>query len=183
MRRFAVICFITCLTLYVLFPLFSIAQTITPITEDVLRSASFPIDDSPKGSDKITFGGTDGAYSHGTPGDPDYVYAEIQKKVFGDINGDHVVDAVVVIGFSAGGSGNSTTIYAVIGTKGDPLVTKPLTLGDRIPVNSISIRSGKIILDILKHGPNDPSCCPSVKKTLTYSVKNGALVGSKFKDW
>lgn len=170
-----------CLAASVLFPLFLSAQTIKPITKEIVYSASYP--EKAKGSEKMTFDGKDGIYSRGELGDPDFVAAEIRGTTFGDLNGDHVADGVVEMGIGAGGSGSATTIYAVIATKGDPIVTNPFVLGDRVAVKSVTIRSQKIVLNVLKHGPNDGSCCPRVKTSLTLVVKNGRLLGPKFRDW
>ena len=49
-------------------------------------------------------------------------------------------------------------------------------LGDRVKINSLSIQAGKIIIDMVVHGPNDPACCPTVKKIATYTLVGNKLV-------
>ena len=65
-------------------------------------------------------------------------------------------------------------LCAVINDRGKPKKIAITDLGDRVKINSLKIQSGKIIMDLVTHGPNDPSCCPTVKKIATY-----VLVGNK----
>jgi len=180
-KQLLTVCFVF-LSVYGLFLACSYAKTVTPITEDVIYHASYPNPKADNNPAQISFNGKnkDGEpYSYGKHGDPDYLTAEIYNTAFGDLDGNHAADATVIIGFNYGGSGMMIAVYAVIGTEGKPMITKPVVLGDRVMVNSVRIVSGKIILDTLTHGPDDPSCCPSVKKILSYRVSNGKLIGSR----
>jgi len=62
-------------------------------------------------------------------------------------------------------------LYAVIAAKGNILITEPISLGDRVNIEDVKITSGKIILKILKHKPNDPLCCPTLKRPLLILIK------------
>lgn len=174
MRKLA-ICFI-CFGFSLILGEHSDAQ-VAPITEDSLYYISYA---DPINNAQINFNGKrDEPTSHGKYGDSDYMNAELYQSVFGDLNGDHVTDAFVILGFNYGGSGMAITGYAVLASQGKPTVTTPLLFGDRAQLNSIKIVSGKVIIDAILAGPDDPSCCPSMKRILTYHVKNGKLVGSK----
>jgi uncharacterized protein len=130
---------------------------------------------------EITF--TKGHYRKGSPREDDFIDATVGKRAFGDLNGDNVDDAAIIITYNTGGSGSFISLCAVLGTSGKPFITDPILLGDRVGIKSVRIQSGKVVLDIVKHKPNDPSCCPTVPVTLSYSVENGKLVGPKFKDY
>jgi uncharacterized protein len=130
---------------------------------------------------EITF--TRGHYRKGSPQEDDFIDATVEKRAFGDLNGDSVEDAAIIISYNTGGSGSFVSLCAAIGTSGKPLITDPILLGDRVGIKSVRIQSRKVVLDIIKHKPNDPSCCPTVPVTLSYSVQNGRLVGQKFKDY
>jgi heat shock protein HslJ len=81
---------------------------------------------------------------------------------FGDITGDGQEDAVVVLIATGGGSG---TFYylTVVQHQGDALVDARTLIGDRVRLNALQIAGDQIALDMLKAGPDDPQCCPSVQ--------------------
>ena len=60
-------------------------------------------------------------------------------------------------------------LCAVINDQGQPKNIALTDLEDRVKINSLSIQSGEIIIDMVTHGPNDPACCPTVKKIATYA--------------
>jgi hypothetical protein len=64
----------------------------------------------------------------------------------------------------------------VINDQGKPKQIASADLGDRVKVNSLSLKAGKIIIDLVTHGPNDPSCCPTVKKIAVYRLVGNKLV-------
>jgi len=39
----------------------------------------------------------------------------------------------------------------------------------------LDIKAGKIIVSAVVSGPNDGACCPSVNKTLVYTLRDEAL--------
>lgn len=95
---------------------------------------------------------------------------------FGDINNDGVMDAVLVMRSSGGGSGMFISLEAIINNNGVPKHIASVLLGDRVHVKSLSIKSGIIIIDMLTHGPSDPMCCPTVETIHKYKFNKGKLV-------
>lgn len=95
---------------------------------------------------------------------------------FGDLNGDGVEDAAVVMVESSGGSGNFVYLSAVNNQSGSPENLATQLLGDRTQVQSIAIENGEIVIETITHGPNDPMCCPTQKATVKYQLQGYQLV-------
>ena len=104
-------------------------------------------------------------------------YIKLTDKIaFGDLNGDGVQDAAVILLSSGGGSGGFFELAAMINQNGTPVQASLQSLGDRVDIKSIAIRSGTIIVDMLTHGPDDAQCCPSVRETQRYQLEGRRLV-------
>lgn len=95
---------------------------------------------------------------------------------FGDLNGDGVDDAAVVLATSAGGSGTFISLEAVVNEQGTPKHVASAQLGDRARINSLTIESGKVTVNLVTHGPNDPMCCPTQEASQEYKLQGSALV-------
>jgi hypothetical protein len=94
---------------------------------------------------------------------------------FGDLNGDGVGDAAIILVESGGGSGEFESVVAVLDADGAPSQAGQAQLGDRVRINSMTIVSGTIALDTHVQGPNDPMCCPSQPETQSYRMVGNAL--------
>ena len=97
----------------------------------------------------------------------------IEPVAFGDLNGDGLKDAAVIIATNTGGSGTFHELIVVLDQKGQ---AADLQIGDRIQEKQLTIQDGNIILDYLRAGPTDPLCCPSEHAKTTYQFQNGKLV-------
>jgi hypothetical protein len=106
---------------------------------------------------------------------PEFVMRLSDKMAFGDLNDDGVQDAAVVLISSGGGSGSFRELIAVLDRNGRPQQAASAFLGDRTDIKSISIRSGIIFVDLVRHGPNDPMCCPTVREVKKYKLNGGRL--------
>jgi hypothetical protein len=91
-----------------------------------------------------------------------------EKYAFGDLNGDGVDDAAVILVSSGGGSGSFYDLCTVTDRNSDPINSGFKHLGDRKIINEISISEGQINLDIVIHGPNDPMCCPMLDTIMRF---------------
>jgi hypothetical protein len=96
----------------------------------------------------------------------------IDPPAFGDLNGDGLQDAAVIVAANFGGSGTFHELFVVLAQKG-PVAS--LALGDRIQEKLLSIQNGTITLDYLRSGPKDPLCCPSEHAVTTFQFKNNTL--------
>ncbi|MGH7965407.1 MAG: hypothetical protein ACRERD_26955 [Candidatus Binatia bacterium] len=91
----------------------------------------------------------------------------------GDLNADGLKDAAIVIYYDGGGSGLFFELHLLVSENARFKDTIAHSLGDRVLVHSISIKSGKVFVDLTTHGPNDPLCCPTVRVTKAYRFGEG----------
>ncbi len=94
----------------------------------------------------------------------------------GDLNGDGAGDAAVILSTNTGGSGSFIELAAVINEKGQPRHVASEELGDRVKVEKIVIHNGVITLNLVVHGPEDPSCCPTRRTTMRFKLQGTKLV-------
>ena len=93
----------------------------------------------------------------------------------GDLDGDGHAEAVVLLDSWPGGSGVFSYVAVVSGSTGTPTNIATQLLGDRVQVRELRIDGGQIIADTVGAGPDDPSCCPSMKIQHRWILKDGAL--------
>ena len=96
----------------------------------------------------------------------------------GDLTGDGIDEAVVALAHSAGGSGVFIYLAIVRDDSGNPDNTATISLGDRVRVTALAIEEGRIIADLVEHGPNDPMCCPTNNIRREWQLQDGAPVQS-----
>jgi len=96
-------------------------------------------------------------------------------ELTGDLQGDGLQEAVVLLSANAGGSGDFLQL-AVVGGTDDPLRSiHTAPIGDRAWIRSARIQGGRVILDVVQAGPADASCCPGDLVTRTWELKDGQL--------
>lgn len=101
------------------------------------------------------------------------------RFALGDLNADGAADAVVFLATNTGGSGTFISINAVLNDSGTPRAVSYLAVGDRVQIVSVAVNGGLITVNVIRHGPNDPLCCPTQAATLSYRLQAGALVEVK----
>lgn len=104
------------------------------------------------------------------------LFVRVVEIALGHLSNRPTKDAAVIYGYNTGGSGFFTMLAAAINDQGKPKFIAFADLEDRVKINSLTIQSGKIIVDMVIHGPNDPACCPTVKKIATYSLVGNKLI-------
>lgn len=82
----------------------------------------------------------------------------------------------MVYGFSTGGTGFFMQLCAVVNDQGQLKNSNLIDLEDRTKINSLTIESGEIVLDMLVHGPGDPAPFPTVRRISRYALKGDKLV-------
>jgi len=96
--------------------------------------------------------------------------------VFGDLDFDGDEDAAVIMATNGGGSGTFLELFAVLNDDGEARPIAPQFLGDRPIINAVAINRGKISIDMITHGPNDPMCCPTLPVNLDFELLEEELV-------
>ena len=128
-------------------------------------------------SDTVTL--VDGQYSFNDPAvstDHPVFTVQYQQSAIGDLNGDGMSDAVVILVADTGGSGAFEYLAAMISGKGAPENVATISLGDRVQIDALGIQNGMIDLQMVTHGPQDPMCCPTIKTSESYLLENSQLV-------
>ena len=94
----------------------------------------------------------------------------------GDLDGDGTAEAVALVAYSAGGTGElvSVAVFARRGWRAAHVALAPL--GDRVRVRSAGIAAGVLALDVLRSGSGDPMCCPRELAALTFRLEGARLV-------
>ena len=115
-----------------------------------------------------------GAYTEGS-GAGLYTVQMLDTVATGDLNGDGINDAAILLAESGGGSGDFESVAAILDVGGSPSQAGQVELGDRVRVNSLAIDSGTVRLDALVQGPNDPMCCPSQPETQSFRLVENTL--------
>ncbi len=150
--------------------------TSTPIpalTLEALKNAEYDSEFPKSHKAKLTDGKYEEEYQPGAA--TKLVIQFYTSHAIGDLDGDGVDDAAVILVANPGGSGTFYHLAAVFNQGGTPKHVASQSLGDRIQVKSLSIKSGEIILNMVVHGPSDPLCCPTVVVTRTYKLEGDKL--------
>jgi hypothetical protein len=143
--------------------------TIPPLTADALQNMEYTLPVSQK---KVKLSA--GKYQAGEGAD--FLAVGMAEPIgFGDLNGDGLPDAAVVLGENTGGSGTFESLVVVANQGGIPVQTDAVQIGDRVQVNAITIQDERVTLDEIVPGPQDPMCCPSQPVTDTYRITQGGL--------
>ncbi len=154
-----------------------VPPTLTPVpptpvpglTLDMLRNGTYF---APFYARTVTL--VDGAYTEGS-GATYYSVQMLDVYAMGDLNGDGLQDAAILLVENGGGSGQFESLVVVTDSGGAPHQAGQAELGDRFRINSVTIDSGRVSLDMLVDGPSDPLCCPSLPETQTYRLVEGSL--------
>ena len=115
------------------------------------------------------------AYGEGAT-ERDYAGLVDDAVAFGDLDDDGIADAAVVVFTSGGGSGTFRYLIAVLDRDGAPVQAARVYLGDRVPVESMTISSGEIVMEMLAHRRSDGLCCPTLNITRAFALRGDQLV-------
>jgi hypothetical protein len=95
--------------------------------------------------------------------------------VFGELP-DARLAAAMPLTTNTGGSGTFYELALVVDLNGAPLNIASTFLGDRIKINSIKFENGQVVLDLIKQGPDDPMCCPTLHVMQNFALEGSDLV-------
>lgn len=97
----------------------------------------------------------------------------------GDLNGDNVDEAVVLLSQNSGGTGTFNYVIAADRKNDEVRILGIAEIGDRVQVRSGRIDGGLIMLDVVQHAVNEPACCPSELATRSWSLEGDRLQEGK----
>ena len=143
---------------------------VTPVlTLEALKNAEYASEFSSKGKARLSDGRFEEAIAPGSA--TKLIITFTDWHAFGDLNGDGLSDAAVILVPNPGGSGTFYTLEAVVNDDGLPKPIASTLLGDRIKINAVTLQAGKVTVDMVTHGKNDPMCCPTQPVTQTYRLE------------
>jgi hypothetical protein len=154
------------------------AKTTSPLTLDMLQNAEYASEFTASKKAKLVGGKYE---ESAAPGSASKVTVNLiaQPLAFGDLNGDGVDDAAVILATSTGGSGTFVVLNAVLNDKGAAKFASSISLGDRVQPKTITISGGVITVDEIRHSPTDPLCCPTQQATLKFKLVDDKLTEIK----
>lgn len=84
--------------------------------------------------------------------------------------------AAVILVTETGGSGGFYELHLLnLLDNGQPADLGSIFLGDRVKINSLAVKEGNFVIDMIGQGPQDPMCCPTQPQTVTVSYQDGQL--------
>lgn len=145
----------------------------TPLTIEVLKNTEYQVEYAADGKAKLT----NGIYREKIVPDSatELIIRLGDQYAIGDLNGDGAEDAAAILVSDPGGSGTFRDLAVVINQNGTYKNVATEFLGDRIKVNSISIKSGEIVIEMLKQGPGDPMFRPTLNVIQTYVLEGNKI--------
>lgn len=145
------------------------------LTFEQLRNAEYRSQWPESGLAKLV----DGQYSEpAAPGAAtEIVVRATDWHAFGDLDGDGATDAVIVLEGDPGGSGVFFDLVPVLNRGGRPMPLTPTPLGDRVEIEYLEVLpDGSVSVRMIRQGPDDPQCCPSLDVTQRYRLDGEQLV-------
>ncbi|MBM3152225.1 MAG: hypothetical protein FJZ96_08525 [Chloroflexi bacterium] len=149
---------------------------IPPLTAARLMNAEYRFSN---GGTEDTYRLVDGQYQQGTdPSSEDYVSIHLEDMMaFGDLNGDGVEDAAVIVTKNYYVTSIFFFVAAMLNQDGAPLQADMALIGDQPQIRALSIVGGNIVVDSIVHSADDPACCPSFSTEQTFFLMGSDLLG------
>lgn len=113
-------------------------------------------------------------------GESYFLASLLPQQARGDLNGDGLEDVALLLAENGGGSGVFVSLIGVLNQNGLPVQTGALLIDDRPQINSLEIRDGRILLDAVIHGINDPMVSPTLQVRETIELAGGAFALVRF---
>jgi hypothetical protein len=117
----------------------------------------------------------DGVYEYIYPDSAVGIYAAYQQSVSGDLNGDGLEDAVVLMAINTGGTGVFLHMVVFLNQGGDLEQAAELLVEDRTIIDALKIDDGVIYMQRVSHRPEDAMCCPSEVVDEVYVLEGNQL--------
>jgi len=114
------------------------------------------------------------ATAESAPGSASKVHVQIfGEPVTGDLDGDGIPDAAVLLVETTGGSGTFYFVAAALNRGGTFVGSEAVFIGDRIAPQQLRIRHGVVILDYADRRPGEAMALPPSQEQSLYLVNRG----------
>jgi hypothetical protein len=147
------------------------AAAAAPLTAGMLRNGTYVL---PETKETVTL--VDGKYDRAESMEDLLHVTLVNPIAFGDLNGDGAEDAAVVLSENTGGTGFFMNVVAVLNRGGAPVQSASRFLDDRAQLNGMVVIGGRIRIDAVIHGFQDPMCCPDFPVVETLRLEGDQLV-------
>jgi heat shock protein HslJ len=97
-------------------------------------------------------------------------------RLTGDLDGRDGEEAVVLLGGTAGGTGETLYLAVVARRDGGVINLATTAIGDRVQVRAARIAERRIRLDVVQAGASDAMCCPGDLVARSWELRDGSLV-------
>jgi hypothetical protein len=151
-----------------------IPTPVPPLTEAMIKNGTYK---APQTGETVTL--TDGHYDRATSNE-DVLHVALEAVALGDLNADGAIDAAAIMSENTGGTGFFISLIVILNQNGSPVQGPDRFIEDRAVTNSLSIQDGRILLDIVLHGPGEPSCCPNFPVLETFRLEGKRLILTHF---
>lgn len=149
-------------------------QTATSPTLDDLRNAEYRSLNTESGTVRLS----DGVFADQSTG----LSVELTNfYAIGDITGDGVDDAVVLLATTVGEDGPFYSIAGLVNDEGEFKPAGVVLLGQGVHIDELAIANNRILVEYVRPRPNDPECCPSQRVAGVYRLRRGLLVPQQTK--
>jgi heat shock protein HslJ len=92
-------------------------------------------------------------------------------RVIGDLAGNGTEDAVVLLNYAPGGTGQLLHLAVMARRKSKIENVATAFLGDRTQIRDVRIEQNRIFVDVVRAGPKDAMCCPGEVATLGWTLE------------
>ena len=151
---------------------------LTACSDDVLQAlpnAEYPLDVTSTGMAQLVGGVFEEPAAPGSASLVRVVLGDL--RVAGDLDGDGSADAAAILVADPGGSGTFYYLAAVLDRDGTAVPVATTLLGDRIVVDSLVVRSGRIVVGLLTRGPEEAmAAAPTVAVERIFALQGALLV-------
>src|SRR4029453_12375789 len=141
-----------------------------------IKNASYSGIEGLKGSVKLVDGRWKGRpYKKGSASRP-VVSLIGDFRITGDLDGDGTDDAVVLLNYAPGGTGQLLHLALMARKKGKIQNLATALIGDRVQIRGVRIEQKRIFVDVIQAGPKDAMCCPGEVTTREWTLAPGGKI-------
>ena len=94
-------------------------------------------------------------------------------RITGDLDGAGTDDAVVLLNYAPGGTGQLLHLALMVRKKGKIQNLATALIGDRVQIRDVRIEQKRIFVDVVQAGPKDAMCCPGEVTTREWTLEPG----------